>query len=184
MEDTKIIELYFARDEQAIKETEQKYGRLCHSISYNILQNAEDSEECVNDTFSALWNAIPPTKPDNFMAFVCKIARNISLKRLEFLSREKRAANITLSFEELDCILPDTAASVNIDDEELGRLINKFLLAQKEDTRNVFLRRYFFFDSIEEIAKRYGFTNSKVKNMLLNTRKKLKDFLIKEGFQL
>lgn len=184
MEDTKIIELYFERDEQAIKETEQKYGRLCHSISYNILQNAEDSEECVNDTFSALWNAIPPTKPDNFMAFVCKIARNISLKRLEFLSREKRAANITLSFEELDCILPDTAASVNIDDEELGRLINKFLLAQKEDTRNVFLRRYFFFDSIEEIAKRYGFTNSKVKNMLLNTRKKLKDFLIKEGFQI
>lgn len=184
MDDSRIIELYFARDEQAIQETEQKYGRLCHGIAYNILQNAEDTEECVNDTFAAVWNAIPPAKPDNFIAFVCKIARNVSLKRLEFLRREKRSANITLSFEELDCILPDADASVNLDDEELGRLINKFLLAQKEDTRNVFLRRYFFFDSIEDVAKRYGFSNTKVKNMLFSTRKKLKDFLTKEGFQI
>ena len=183
MEDTKIIELYFQRNEQAIKETEQKYGRLCHSISYNILQNAEDTEECVNDTFSALWNAIPPSKPENFMAFVCKIVRNISLKRLEFLSREKRSAKMLVSFEELSLILPDEKC-LGISDGELGVLINKFLKTQKEDTRNVFIRRYFFFDSIEDIAKRYSFTNSKVKNMLLNTRKKLKEFLIKEGFQL
>ena len=92
MDDLRIIELYFGRDEQAIKETDAKYGKLCHSIAYNILNNHEDSEECVNDTYVGVWNAIPPTRPNNFMSFVCRIARNLSLKRLEFMKREKRSA--------------------------------------------------------------------------------------------
>ena len=87
MDDLRIIELYFERDEQAIKETDAKYGKLCHSIAYNILNNHKDSEECVNDTYVGVWNAIPPTRPSNFMSFVCKIARNLSLKRLEFMKR-------------------------------------------------------------------------------------------------
>lgn len=87
MDDLRIIELYFNRDEQAIKETDTKYGKLCHSIAYNILNNHEDSEECVNDTYVSVWNTIPPTRPHNFMSFICKIARNLSLKRLEFMKR-------------------------------------------------------------------------------------------------
>ena len=88
MDDLSIIELYFARDEQAIKETDAKYGKLCHSIAYNILNNNEDSEECVNDTYIGVWNTIPPTRPNNFMAFVCRITRNLSLKRIEAMARQ------------------------------------------------------------------------------------------------
>ncbi len=181
MDDIKIIELYFERNEQAINETDLKYGRLCHSIAYNILGNLSDCEECVNDTYIGLWNAIPPTRPNNFMAFVLKIARNLSLKRLEFLTREKRAKNKLVSFSELETVLPNQSYAPNISDVDVGRIINRFLLEQKPEVRNVFIRKYFFFDTIKEIAKRYSFSDSKVKNMLFNTRNRLRDYLIKEG---
>lgn len=181
MDDLRIIELYFERNEQAIKETDLKYGKLCHSIAYNILNNREDSEECVNDTYVGVWNAIPPTRPNNFIAFICRITRNLSLKRLEFIKREKRSADVLLSFEELAAVLPDERYAPNISDEDIGRVISKFLRNEKEDAKNVFIRKYYFFDSIGEIAKRYSFTESKVKNMLFYTRNKLKDYLIKEG---
>ena len=181
MDDLKIIELYFQRDEQAIIETDYKYGKLCHSIAYNILNNHEDSEECVNETYVGVWNAIPPTRPNNLMAFVCKIARNLSLKRLEFLRREKRSSAVTLSLEELEEVLSDDRFAPDVSDEDLGKLISKFLYNQKEDFRNVFIRKYYFFDSIKEIAERYSFSESKVKNLLFHTRKKLREYLIKEG---
>lgn len=114
MDDLKIIELYFERNEQAIKETDAKYGKLCHSIAYNVLHNHEDCEECVSDTYMGVWNAIPPTRPDNFMSFVCKIARNLSLKRLEFITREKRSADVLLSLNELAAVLPDERYAPNI----------------------------------------------------------------------
>lgn len=183
-DDLRIIELYFERDEQAIKETDSKYGKLCHSIAYNILNNREDSKECVNDTYVGVWNAIPPTRPNNFMAFICKIARNLSLKRLEFTKREKRSADIIISFEELVAVLPDERYAPNISDEDIGKVISEFLRNQKEDAKNVFIRKYYFFDSISEIAKRYSFTESKVKNMLFYTRNKLKDYLIREGVEI
>jgi len=184
MDDFQIIELYFARNELAIKETDAKYGKLCKKIAYNILNNLEDSEECVNDTYNGVWNAIPPTRPNNFMSFICKIARNLSLKRLEFIKREKRSAELLVSLEELAEILPDNRITPNVNDEDVGKLISKFLVSQKEDCRNVFIRKYFFFDSIKEISKRFSFTESKVKNMLFHTRNKLKDFLIKEGIEI
>lgn len=184
MDDQKIIDLYFDRNEQAITETDVKYGKLCHSIAYNILSNREDSEECVNDTYIGVWNAIPPTRPDNFMAFVCRIARNLSLKRLEFLKREKRSADVILSLDELSAVLPDEQYAPDVSDEDVGRLISQFLRTQKEDVRNVFIRKYYFFDSVKEIAERYSFTESKVKNMLFYTRNKLKDYLIKEGVEI
>ena len=184
MEDQQIIDLYFDRNEQAITETNVKYGKLCHSIAYNILSNREDSEECVNDTYIGVWNAIPPTRPDNFMAFVCRIARNLSLKRLEFLKREKRSADVILSLDELAAVLPDERYAPDVSDEDVGRLISQFLRTQKEDVRNVFIRKYYFFDSVKEIAERYSFTESKVKNMLFYTRNKLKDYLIKEGVEI
>ena len=105
MDDSKIIELYFERDDRAIKETQIKYGKLCHKIAYNILNNYEDSEECVNDTYVGVWNAIPPARPNNFMSFVCKITRNLSLKRLEFMKREKRSADVLVSIHELEGVL-------------------------------------------------------------------------------
>ena len=184
MDDSKIIELYFARNEQAIRETASKYGKLCHSIAYNILNNHEDSEECVNDTYAGVWKAIPPAKPNSLMAFVCKITRNLSLKRLEFMKREKRSSSILLSLEELESVLPDERYAPDVSDEDVGKLISEFLYTQKEEVRNVFIRKYYFFDSIGEIAERYSFTESKVKNMLFNTRNKLKDYLIKEGIEI
>ena len=184
MDDSKIIELYFDRDEQAITETDIKYGRLCHSISYNILKDHRDSEECVSDTYTGIWNTIPPTRPNNFMAFVCRIARNLSLKRLEFMKREKRSPEVLLSLDELAVVLPDERYAPDTPDEDVGKLISLFLRNQKEDVRNVFIRKYFFFDSIGDIAKRYSFTESKVKNMLFYTRNRLKEYLIKEGVEI
>ncbi len=184
MEDRKIVELYFKRDEQSIKETELKYGKLCYSISYHILNNHDDSNECVNDTYMGIWNAIPPARPNNFMAFVCKITRNLSLKKLEFLTREKRSQNMLVSIEELENVLSDERYAPGVTDEDVSILISKFLRKQKEEVRNVFIRKYFYFDSISEIAKRYSFTESKVKNMLFHIRNKLRDYLIKEGVVL
>ena len=184
MDDLRIIELYFMRDEQAVRETEQKYGKLCFRISNNILNNHGYSEECVNDTYMSVWNAIPPAKPDNFKAFICKIARNISLKRLEFMNREKRSENLVYSFEELEKVLSDERFSMNVSDEDVGKIISDFLYTQKEEVRNVFIRKYFFFDSIGEIAERYSFSEGKVKSMLFTTRKKLKVYLIKEGIEV
>lgn len=184
MEDSKIIELYFERNEEAIRETDVKYGKLCYRIAHNILNNREDSEECVNDTYMGAWNTIPPTRPDNFRAFLSKITRNLSLKRLEFLTREKRSAAIVLSLDELAGVLPDERFSPEASDEYVGKLISAFLRNQKEDARNVFIRKYFFFDSTREISVRYSFTESKVKNMLFRTRNKLKEYLIKEGIEL
>ncbi len=184
MDDNSIVELFFERNEMAIRETDEKYGKLCRSISYNILKSREDSEECVNDTYVGLWNSIPPARPNSFAAFVCKITRNLSLKRLVFIKREKRSPQVLLSLDELSQVLPDERYAPEVTDEEVGRLISQFLRTQKEDARNVFIRKYFFFDSVAQIADRYSFTESKVKNMLFYTRNKLKDYLIKEGIEI
>ena len=184
MDDFEIIELYFKRNEQAIKETDIKYGKLCQSIAYNILNNKEDSEECVSDTYVGVWNAIPPTRPSRFMAFICKITRNLSLKRLEHITREKRSPDILLSLEELSAVLPDERYYPEIKTEELGSLVSEFLKKQKNEAKNVFIRKYFFFDSTKSIAKRYDFTESKVKNILFRTRNRLKDFLIEKGVEI
>ena len=184
MNDLSIIELYFARDEEAIKQTDIKYGKLCHSVAYNILNNNEDSEECVNDTYIGVWNAIPPTRPNNLMAFVCRITRNLSFKRLEAMSRQKRSQATIVSLDELAEVLSDESIADGVSDEDIGKLISDFLRNEKSEIRDVFIRKYYFFDSIGDIARRYDFTESKVKNMLHHTRTKLKDFLIKEGIEI
>ena len=184
MTDLEIIELYFERDEKAIKETDAKYGKLCHSIANNILNNEQDSEECVNDTYIGVWNAIPPTRPNNFMSFVCRIARNLSLKRLEAMARQKRSSATIVSLDELAEVLPDESIASGVSDGDIAKAISDFLRNEKEDVRNVFMRKYYFFDSIGDIALRFGFTESKVKSMLFHTRNKLKDYLIKEGVEI
>lgn len=184
MEDTKIIELFFSRSEEAITETASKYGKLCFSISGNILGNNEDSEECVNDTYLALWNCIPPQRPSNLMAFISKIVRNLSLKKLDYNLAKKRDSSITHSLSELEEILPDKAISNKFSDEEIGRILSNFLKNEKADSRNVFIRKYWYFDSVEDISKRYKFSESKVKSMLFHTRNRLKKYLIKEGVRI
>lgn len=184
MDDLQIIELYFARDEQAIKATDDKYGNLCLHIAINILSSQEDSDECVNDTYLNVWNKIPPTRPNNFKAFLCKITRNLSMKKLETANAMKRTPTAILSLEEIEEIVPDSSISPEISDEDLGKLISAFLRKQNKDARNVFLRKYWFFDSISDIAERYAFSESKVKSMLYHTRNKLRDYLEKEGYKL
>lgn len=184
MDDLQIIELYFKRSENAIAQTELKYGGLCQSIIKNILSNNEDSRECVNETLYAVWNAIPPARPDNFKAFLCKIARNLALKRFGYNSASKRSSNCMVSLSELEDVLPDNSIRPDIKDEDLGEIINRFLQTQKPDARNTFIRKYWFFDSVSDIASRYNFTESKVKNLLYHTRNKLRDYLTKEGFYL
>lgn len=184
MEDAQIVALYFARDERAIKETSSKYGRLCFSIAHNILRSAEDSEECVNDTYLGVWNTIPPQKPTHFMAYLCKITRNLSLKRLEYNSAQKRTTDLMVSFEELEAVLSDNQIRNNMENEELGAAISRFLRTESAESRNVFLRKYWFFDSISDISERYGFSTGKVKSMLHRTRNRLKLYLRKEGIML
>ena len=184
LEDVKIIELFFARTEQAIAELAAKYGSTCKRIANNILKCEPDAEECVNDTYLSVWNKIPPTRPSNFRAFICKIVRNLSIKKLEFNLRLKRTQNVTVSYAELDEVLPDTRTAPEWEYENLGKIISDFLDSEKEDARNVFIRKYYFFDSISDIAARYSFTESKVKNMLYHSRNKLREILKKEGIEV
>lgn len=182
MDDRSIIELYFARNEQAIKETADKYGGLCQGVAHNILGNAQDAEECVNDTYAELWNAIPPAQPDHLSAFICRVTRNLSLKRLRALTRQKCSRDVTVSFSELEDVLPDQA--VDGREGEIAAAISAFLRGQNEQVRDVFVRKYYFFDSVAQIAGRYGYSQSKVKSMLYHTREKLKVYLNKEGFTI
>lgn len=184
MDDLQIIELYFARDEHAIKETDHKYGKLCFRVAKNLLFNNEDSEECVNDTYLTVWNKIPPTRPNNFTAFICKITRNLSLKKLELANAAKRTSTAIVSLDELAETLPDTRISSDIGEEDLGKLISAFLWGQSEEVRNVFLRKYWFFDSVSDIAERYSLKENTVKSMLFRTRNKLREYLRKEGFEI
>ena len=180
MDDSQILALYFIRDEAAISETETKYGRLCTHIARNILDNPEDAEECVQDTYLALWDAIPPAQPENFSAFVCRIARNLSLKKLEYRSAAKRNAEICIPLSELEAILP----APNTESEELGSLISTFLRTEKELPRKIFLRRYWFFDSVSEIAGQFSCSENKVKSILFRTRNRLRNYLKKEGIEV
>ncbi len=178
MDDSRIIDLYLGRNEEAIKQTEIKFSKLCHGIAIGILSNTADAEECVNDTYLGVWNSIPPEKPKNLRAYVAKIARNLSLKRLEYNTADKRSG-IAVDLSELEGVLADHETVMN--EEDIGHLINEFLKSEKEDARNVFLRKYWFFDSVESIAARYGFSESKVKSTLFHARVRLRKYLESKG---
>ncbi len=181
MEDRQIIDLFFERNEDAIRETQSKYGRLCYKIAFNILNDSSECEECVSDTYISLWNKIPPERPNNFKAFICRIARNLSLKKWEYNNAQKRNSSFTVSLSELDAVIPDESFKYEIEEENLGELINAFLKNEKDIARNVFIRRYYFHDDIAEIAQRYSFSESKVKSLLFHTRNKLRKFLNDKG---
>ena len=183
MEDGQIIDLYWARDEQAIAATSAKYGSYCHSIAYNILASREDAEESVNDTYMAVWNRIPPHRPSPLSLFLGKITRNISLNLWRNKHRDKRGGSeMTLALDELlDCIPSNQDTALAYERKELTRAINRFLASLPRDERDIFVSRYWFLAGISEISNKFGFTESKVKSMLYRTRKKLKHYLTEEG---
>ena len=183
MDDSAIIELYFDRSEQAILETDKKYGGYCYSIAYNILSNREDSEESVSDAYLAAWNTIPPRRPNFFSAFLGKLTRHISIDRWRKLGAKKRGGGeITLALEELETCVDVHNTENTFERKELTRVLNQFLSALPEPERNVFVCRYWYLDSIQAISEYSGFTRSKVTSMLHRTRGKLRSLLEKEGY--
>ena len=178
MDDEKIIELFFNRSEQAIEEVDKKYGRTCHNISYNILHNKLDAEECVNDAYLGAWNAIPPARPNPLLTYLCKIVRNLSLKRYEFNTAIKRNSTYDVAMEELESCLssPETVES-EIALKELTHIIENFLDSLSTENRVIFLRRYWFSDTYSDIAARVGMTEKNVSVRLTRIREKLRNYL-------
>lgn len=184
MEDSHIVELYWQKNADAIKETDRKYGAYCFAIADNILHSKEDSEECVNDTWLNAWNAIPPQKPAKLQMFLAKITRNLSFNRFNARSAEKRGGcEIFLVLDELaECLAGESDVESEYEAKELGQHIRRFVQKLPKRDGNVFVRRYFFTETVAEIAKRYGLSENNVMVILSRTRKKLKAQLIKEGF--
>lgn len=186
MEDEQIIELYWKRDEGAIRETDQKYGSYCYAISNHILHNHEDSEECVNDTWMKAWNAMPPHRPDILRLFLAKITRNLSFDRYKAKQAAKRGGGeMEAVLEELDeCVQGSYDVEEAISAKELQGCLNAFVCGLPLRDSDIFLRRYYFVETTAEIAKRYGMRESNVLTILSRTRKKLKVYLRKEGYVL
>ena len=183
MEDEKIIELYFERNETAIDETANKYGNYLYKIAYNILSDNEDSEESLNDTYLGAWNSIPPEKPKIFSAFLSKITRYISLNKIRNKNAEKRGnGEIALAFEEIEECIPSKSSVISeIETKELARMISDYLKSLPKTERIIFVRRYYYFDSISDICEKFGFSKSKTSSLLYRTRKKIMSYLKKEG---
>lgn len=182
MEDSQIVDLFWQRDERAISEIGQKYGRYCHAIANNILHNRQDAEEVVNDTYIGAWNAMPPHRPVILSTFLGKITRRLSLKKWRARTAEKRRGDeLAVALDELEACIPSAQSmDQTLEERELTQIINAFLDTLPTDARRVFLRRYWYFDSISEISFRFGFGSSKVKMMLKRTREKLLVRLQKE----
>ena len=185
MEDEKIIELFFARSETAIRELDSKYGKVCYSISYNILNNNLDAEECVNDAYLGTWNAIPPQKPNPLLAFVCKIVRNISIMRYRANTAMKRNSSYDIAMSEIEqCVISPENVEKTLEAKALARIIEKYLDTLTEENRVIFMRRYWFSDSYTEIANLTGLSEKNISVRLTRIRKNLRDHLVKEGVLL
>ena len=184
MEDKEIVRLYWDRNERAIKESSVKFGRYCFQIAYNILANNEDADESVNDTWLKTWECIPPHFPEVLAAFVGKITRRISLNKWYYKNRKKRGGGqVRLVLEELEeCIAADNEVEKSVEHKELLQLINTFLETLPETERDLFVCRYWFLASIQELSERFSFSESKTKSMLFRTREKLRNCLKKEGY--
>lgn len=180
MEDQRIIELYFARDEQAIAETAKSYGKDCMQVSMNILHSRPDAEECVNDTYLRAWNSIPPTRPNILKVFLCKIIRNLSLNRLRDLHRLGRDRDLMVSFHELEtCLaLPEENGG------ELSGLLSDFLKTQDRVDRLLFMGRYWHGISVADLAARMGMKPNTVTVKLKRTRERLRDYLSERGYSV
>lgn len=181
MENEEIIALYFKRDETALKQTLVDFGAYMKAVSYGILGNNEDSEECVNSALQSLWNTIPPNKPENFKAYIAKVTRNVSFGRYDYNTAKKRSCAFVQPIDELDfCLSNKTTPQTAFEEKELSKAISAFLSELPRHKRMVFVRRYFYCDSIAKIADTFDMSEGKVKSMLFQTRSKLKKYLEKQ----
>ncbi|MBR6321924.1 MAG: RNA polymerase sigma factor [Lachnospiraceae bacterium] len=186
VEDRKIIELYFGRDEQALQETSEKYGPYIRKIAGNILGNHEDAEECANESLFRAWNTIPPNRPKSLPAYLALLTREVSIDRFRKNTRLKRAGSeYALSYDELSEVLADTKSESDdvIDRIYLGELLNRFLSGRPQELRNILIMRYFYMDSIQEIADCTGSSVSRIKTALHREREALRKFLKEEGYE-
>lgn len=184
MDDNAIIALYFSRDEAAIPQTAARYGAYCYAIANNILSCREDSEECVNDTYLAAWNAIPPARPERLKLFLARITRNLSFNRYNAERAAKRGGGeISLALEELaDCVAGTGTVETQLEQNELARCISRFLHSLPERDCNIFLLRYFYVMPVHEIAARFRLSAKHTSTILSRTRKKLAGYLRQEGY--
>lgn len=182
MEDMKIIDLFWRRDTAAIEETDIKYGTVCRRISRDIVKSWEDAEECVDDSYMSLWNSIPPQRPDSLAAYLFRIVRNQSFNRIkERLAQKRGGGETALILDELEgCLASDFSVEKAYEAKELAEQINRFLYSLSKDDRVIFTSRYWLMLQTAEIAKRYGFSESKVRTSLHRSRKKLHRHLLKE----
>ena len=179
MEDKEIIELFFERSEQAIRELDTKYGRICHDLSYNIVNSRQDAEECVNDAYLGAWNAIPPARPAPLLSYIAKIVRNLSLKLYWKKEAAKRSGQYTMALEEIEgCIADRETTEDALDARELARIIGEFLDTLTVENRVIFLRRYWFADSYKDIAELTGLTEKNISVRLTRIREKMKQYLM------
>ena len=184
MTDAQIIALYWDRDEEAIRQTDLHYGSKLHHLAHKIVQNFEDAQECVSDTYLKTWDTIPPKRPEYFFAYIAKICRNFALGVLDWKSAAKRKGEVVALTQEMETCIPDPQHERRLEGEELGKILNRFLEGLSYDNRVIFLRRYWYLDTVAEIADRYGMTESKVKTSLHRTRAKLHSYLEKEGISV
>ena len=184
MTDSQIIELYWARNEDAIRQTDYVYGSKLHYLAHRIVQNFEDAQECVSDTYLKTWDTIPPKRPEYFFAYIAKICRNFALGVLDWKSAAKRKGEVVALTQEMEACIPDPQHERRLEGEELGEVLNRFLETLSQENRVIFLRRYWYLDTIAEIAARYGMSESKVKTVLFRCRNKLREYLEMEGYNV
>ena len=182
MDDSKIIALLFARSEQAIDALADKYGKLCYKIADNVLGNSQDAEECVNDAYLGVWNTVPPTHPNPLLAYVCRIVRNLSIKRYRSNTAQKRNSIYDVAISELEgCLATTKTVEEEVEVRELKELLYAFLDSLSKENRVIFVRRYWFTDSYEQIAKRVGMSEKNVSVRLVRIRKQLREYLEERG---
>lgn len=181
-DDEKIIEMFFERSEQGIRELHNKYGKICHKLSYSIVGSWQDAEECVNDAYLGAWNAIPPANPRPLLTYLCRIVRNISLKLYHKSEAAKRGSQHTVAMEEIEeCAAGPNTAESELEAKELARIIESFLDTLSVENRVIFMRRYWFADSCKDIAGLSGLTEKNVSVRLTRIRQKLKEYLAEVG---
>lgn len=182
MEDDQIINLFFERSEQALAELSKKYGGICHRVSQNILNNASDAEECVNDAYLGAWNSIPPQRPHPLLTYLCRIVRNLSIKKYHENTAGKRSSKYDVALEELeDCLSAPGSVEDDCTARELSEMIGSFLDTLDHENRVMFVRRYWFSDSLPEIAVMFGISSHNVSVRLFRKREKLRNYLEREG---
>ena len=184
MDDKELIDLYFKRDENAIKDTERLYGSQLRTLAYRLLADKGDTEECLNETYFKVWNAVPPHRPLSLYAFCAAVCRRTAMDMLDRKTAQQRSAIIVELTAEMEQCIPDNSHEDKADSEQLSELMNGFISRLDDDKRAVFIRRYMFGESAAEIAKKYGYSETKVRSMLFRTRNKLKKYLEGKDVQL